>query len=317
MHTLNRIHRLSIRQKLLILMLVAFFTSLGIIVKSGFEERRQAIDEASHDALVLVKNLATKQQQIEIGTRELLGSLAKSQDVQRLDAKSCTVLFGRAKIRHPIYSIIGIVTPDGNLLASSETVEPGVINVLDQEHVRDTLKTHEFSAGGYRVGRLSGFRSIHYGYPVFDAARNLIAILTAGFRLDRYTSFIEKASPPTDSVVVITDQRGIRLYRFPENSMASLGQPIPQYALESMSGNHDQGIFEGVGGDGTYRINAFKQVRLKESMQPYMYMLVGMIKSKVLQKTDFIMYSNLLILGFVTLVAAVLAWVVTPFIKAD
>ncbi len=317
MYCLHKLSLLSVRKKILLLMLIAFLSCLGIIVKSGLNERRQAIEDAKHDALLLVNSLAANQEQIEVETRELLSTLAKSTDVQQLDEKSCTALLAKIKTQHPIYSIIGVVTPDGDLLASSGTLGPGVINVLDQEHVRDTIKTHEFSAGGYRVGRITGFRTIHYGYPVFDSGKNLVAIVTAGLRLDKYTPFIEKANLPTDSVVVITDQKGIRLYRSPQNNLASLGRPVPANAFEWMSRNIDEGIFEGTGGDGSYRINAFKRIHLREDLPPYLYMLVGVTKSKVLQRANFIMFSNLLILGVVTLVAVVTAWVFTAFAKTD
>ena len=290
-------------------MLVVIMSVFGAIIRSGFLERRHEIEMAEQDSLLLVRSLAAQQKQIEITTKEVLARLAQSPEVQTLNEGACNVLLNKLNGRHPNYSVLGAMTPDGTLFASSGQFTPGGVNLLSRKHVQDAIRSHDFSAGEYTLGRITGVETIHYAYPVLDLSKHLIAVVSAGFRLDKYAGFIAKANLPIGSVVVITDHNGIRLYRSPESAAAMLGRPIPNEALERMSGDLDEGVFEGIAGDGTYRINAFKRLKLRESMPPYLYVTVGIVRDKLLQGPNFIFSSSLLIAAIAAFAAVAIAWV--------
>ena len=146
----------SIRQKLLLLLLVIFLPALGIIVASGLNQKRDAIQKAENKASILAQSLAAQQDQIANSTKTMLSVLAQLRMVQNLDAPACNELFRELRRRYPFYSTITAVTPDGNLFASSEPFQPG-INLSDRKHIQDAIRTLDFSAGEYIVGRVSKF----------------------------------------------------------------------------------------------------------------------------------------------------------------
>jgi hypothetical protein len=190
----------SIRKKLHMLLLVVFVPAVAVIVATGLNQRQSEIEDARRSALLMVKSLAAQQEQIANATETLLTLLAQLPAVRSLDAKQCNDLFGEIHRRFPVYSVILAVTPDGNVFAASTPFNPGSINLSDRKHVKDAIRTRDFSVGEYIVGRISNVRSLNYTYPAFDTKGNLVAIVIVGFNLDEYTRFISKVHP-ADGVV--------------------------------------------------------------------------------------------------------------------
>ncbi len=303
------------RATILLLLVILIIFALGGVIRSYFHGRRLEIESAEHISLLLARSLAAQQKQIEVTTKEVLTGVAQSPEMQKLDPNSCNSIFHRLNSRYQFYSVLGAVTPDGNLFACSEPFEQGSINISDQRHIREAISSLDFSAGEYLRGTLTGIQTIHYGLPVIDSSNRLIAVLVAGFRLDRYAGLIAKANLPMDSVVVITDHKGIRLYRSPENQAAMPGESIPPDMFERMANGPDEGFFESTGSDGTLRINSYKRLYLREGLPPYLYIAVGIAKDKLLQNVNFSFYSSLFAIGIVALAAIGLVILLPDFPK--
>jgi PAS domain S-box-containing protein len=297
-----------IRKKLLLLTLAVFLPAATIIVASGLERREHEIKTAKDNALLMVQSLAAQQEQITIGTKQMLSTLAQLPEVQRLDAQACHRLFRDLLKQFPFYSTIGLATLDGDILASALPLNSGSVNISEQKHIKDTLKNIDFSIGEYIIGKVTKVHSIHYSYPVLDEDRNLKALVIAGFNLSGYAPFIAKTNLPEDSAVIITDHREVRLYRFPENEAAAVGTYIQKDTIEQVSGDREQGVFETTGQDGIYRVYAFKQLRIKGDSPPYAYMIAGIAKNKILHEANLKLLVSLLVLGLTALVALSFAW---------
>lgn len=298
----------SIRGKLVLFLLIIFLPAFGIIVTSGLSHRRDEIQKAQNSALLLVQSLAAQQEQIATSTKVMLSTLAQFQAVRSLDSEACNVIFREMHNRYPFYSVILAVTPDGNVFAASMPFESG-LNLADRKHVNDAIRTQDFSAGEYIRGRVSNIMSLNFTYPVFDNQKKVIAVLIAGFNLDNYARFVSTVNLPDDYAIVITDYKGVRLYRYPEKDETAPGISIPEPTFKLISGNSDKGIFEAFGQDGIRRVYAFIQVRLKADSTPYLYMLVGLASEQIFHKAAVQMLWNLSILGIAALVGLLAAWI--------
>jgi signal transduction histidine kinase len=303
----------SIRGKLLLLLLIVFLPAFGIIVTTGLSRRADEIQKAKTSALLLVHSLAAQQEQIATRTKVMLSTLAQFNEVRSLDSEACNVLFRKMHNRYPFYSVIMAVTADGNAFAASMPFERGGVNLTDRKHVQDAIRTLDFSAGEYIFGRVSKMLSLNFGYPVFDDNNHLVAVLIAGFDLHEFAKFLSRVNLPEDSAIVITDHKGVRLYRSPANDEAAPGNPISDAAFKLISGDSDEGIYETTAQDGIRRVYAFKQVRLKEGASPYLYMLAGLAKDRIFHKADRQMLWNLSILGIALLVGLFAAWIFGNF----
>jgi len=297
----------TIRTRLFLLLLVIFLPASALVIVSSLDDREDRINAASNNALLLVQSLTAQQERIAIGTELMLSTLAQLPEVQKLDANACNEVFRELNKRHPYYSTILAATTDGNMSASSIPFTPHV-NLTDRKYIKDVIKTLDFSTGEYTLGKVTNVQSIHYAYPVFDQNKNFIAIVIAAFKLDEYSRFMKKANLPEGFVLNIVDHAGVRLYRRPEDQPIGPGVPIPRDLLETVSGNLEQGTLERVGEDGIRRLYAFKQLRLRENARPYLYMIVGIPKDKIVRKANLEMLRNLLFLGIAAGSGLALAW---------
>lgn len=295
-------------KKLLFLLLVIFLPASGIIVASSLDQREHAIRHAEERSMLLVQSLAAQQEQITIGTRQMLSTLAQLPEVQKRDMDACNALFHEVKEKNPQYSTITAFTPDGTMFAASAPFEWGRMYFADRKYLRDVTTSHDFSAGEYVVGRLSNVPTLNYAYPVLDAQNRLIAIVAAGFKLDQYARFISAVDLPEGYALSIVDHKGVRLYRLPEVETNAPGIALPDDVIEHITGNMDHGIYERIGQDGAKRIYAFKQLYLREDQSPYLYMIAGISKETILREADFGMLFNLAILGTTALVVLFVAW---------
>jgi hypothetical protein len=288
----------SIRKKLLLLLLIIFLPAFGIIVATGLSHRKDEIVKAHENALLLAQSLATQQEQITTATRTMLSTLAQLHVVQSLDARACNALFRDLHHQYPFYSVILAVTPDGKAFAASVPFEPGSIDLSDRKHVKEAIGTLNFSVGEYIKGRISNRVSLNFTYPVLNADKKLIAIVIAGFDLREYARFVSKANLSEEYSIAITDWMGVRLFRWPEgNDATAPGKAIPDEPFNRISGASEQGFFEKPGQDGVARIYAFRQLRLRADLPPYLYMIVGAPKDNILHRADMQMIRNLSILG--------------------
>jgi signal transduction histidine kinase/ActR/RegA family two-component response regulator len=298
----------------LLFLLLIFLPAFGIIVTSGLKQRQNEIEQAENSASLMVQSLVTQQEEITAATKTMLSVLAQLPDVQRRNAKACNRLFRELRSQHPLYANISAATADGNVFASAISFTAGRLNLADRKHVRDAIRTRDFSVGEYIVGRRGNFVGLTYAFPVLDRARNLVAILTAGFDLGEYARFVSNVSLPEGSVVTITDWKGVRLFRFPNDPTASPGKSVSNKSLQFMSSSFNRGISERTGQDGVPRLYTSGQLRLNQWSFPYMYMVVGIPKNALVREADRQLLRNLSILGIAAVVAMSLAWVFGDFV---
>jgi hypothetical protein len=126
----------SISRKLLALLLVVFLPACGIVVWSGLEHRRHALQDAEKNISVVVEAMASLQEQTAGATRQMLVTLAKLPEVRNLDADACNKLF--SDLKDTSYSTIFAATLDGTVFAASNPLNPG-LNVSDRLYFRRAI----------------------------------------------------------------------------------------------------------------------------------------------------------------------------------
>ncbi len=297
------------RGKLQLLLMAIFLPAIGVIIVSGLNQRRNEIFRAQDRALLLTQSLEAQIEHITATNKTLLGIVAQLPEVQRLDAPACNQTFRKLNQRFPFFSNIFAATPDGNMFAASVPFEAGKINLSDCKHIKDAIKTRNFSTGEYSISRVNQMASLSYTSPVLDANDKLIAIVGGGFDLHEFSRFIAAINLPEGSVVSLLDHKGVRLDRWPQHEKAAIGQPVLPGFLWQVSGEREEGYFEGIGQDGTSRIYAFKQLRLRKDSPPYGYISVGLPKDKVLSDANWKMLRDLSLLGLAGLLNLAFLWI--------
>jgi len=122
---------LSVRGKLLLLLIIIFLPTFGTIVISGVFQREDAIKRSKDNDLLMVQSMAAQQEPIATSAGVMLSTLAHLQKMRNLDSDALNSLFREMHNRYPLYSAILAATPDGNVIAASVPFECGAVNLAD------------------------------------------------------------------------------------------------------------------------------------------------------------------------------------------
>ncbi len=239
------------------LILTAALPALVITLFSGLRHREHEIFLSKQDIMHLVQSLAAQHEQIADSTRLILQTLAQLPEVQKNDVETCNRIFRDIHEKNPIYSIIAAATPDGDMFAASAPITPGSVNFAERKHIRDVIRTRDFSAGEYIVGKVSMAPAISFTFPVLDKNGELIAIAIGSLKLDKFKEFMTQLKLPEGYMMSIVDHKNILLYRFPENERTPIGMPIPLETAQRVPDYSREGFVEGIGRDGVSRIYAY------------------------------------------------------------
>ncbi len=298
----------SLSKKLALMIMLAVLPALVILIYSGVEQRKQSVERARHDVLLLTHSMAQAQKDIARSTRQILSTLTLLPVIQALDLEESLKIFASVLEKNENYSNITLVDLKGDVLVSSKPYKG--INLADRKHVREALARKDFAAGEYIVARVgTADPVIAFAYPVVDKNGTPKAVLTTTIRLDSFSRFHNLSSLPEKSFVAVTDHRGIRLFYYPpQRDSNSIGKPIRAESWQRARATNDPGIFIGAGSDGLRRIFAFEQVHLRPEDTPYLYVWAGIPEDYVVGPANVALIRNLLLMLLTTVVALYLSW---------
>lgn len=300
----------SISKKLTLLVMLSVLPAMIIIIYSGIEQRRQSIQRAKQDLLLLTSTMAQAQDDISLSVKQVLTTLSLLPEIQSLDIQACGKIIKDILRQNPDYLNIALSDLKGDVLISGKS-QRGV-NLADRKHFQDALQKKDFAVGEYIISRVGGkFPAFPYAYPVFDQSGTPIAMLTATVSLDRFSRFHELASLPANSFVAITDHKGIRLYYYPANEQVNpIGQPIKASSWEKARKNGAPGMFTGSGTDGLIRMYAFHPIRLSQGDKPYLYVWAALTEEHIIAPANTALIRNVFLLFLATASALAIAWLI-------
>jgi PAS domain-containing protein len=300
----------SISKKLALLTLLSVLPALGILFYSGLEQRRNSIESAKRDVLILTHTIAEAQKEITSSARQILSTLSLLPEVRAKDSKTCVEIFTGVLAQNPTYLNITLTDPNGKVLASARTATG--TNLADLKHVREALESKKFAVGEYIVSGGDPMVPVFaFAYPVLDKNGGIEALLTTGIELTSYSRFYDFSTLPEKSLVAVSDHRGIRLFYYPVQSETKLvGKPVRAENWEIASKAEEPGIFLGKGTDGERRIFAFEQIRLAPAERPYLYIWASIPEATILAPANVAMARNLLLMLLVMTMALIISRVV-------
>jgi hypothetical protein len=124
---------LSLRVRLLLLVLVALIPTRGLGVYTSWEMRQVARTEALQDAMRLARIASTSGERLVEGAQQLLFTLARLPEVRRQDAAACSRLLADLLQSYPHFSNLGVAAPSGKIYCSAVPFE-GVADIGDRSY---------------------------------------------------------------------------------------------------------------------------------------------------------------------------------------
>jgi len=291
-----------------LLVCLAILPALYLILLSGLELRRAAIENAKREVLFLAQTMAEVQRGFTRSTHQILSALAQIDVVREKQGLASSELFKAVVGKNPDYINIVAMDTNGDVFASSKAFEQ--VNLSDRRHFRQALAAKKFAAGEYIVTRVGQTRSsFTFAYPVLDASGQVVAVLSAALRLERFAQIFAVSDLPADSFMGVSDRHGIRIYLYPPKEETNpIGHPIVRTAWEKVKAVRTPGISVHPGSDGIMRIFAFHPLSLEEGEAPYMYVWTGIPEASVTGPANRMLARNLGLLVLAAVLALAIAW---------
>lgn len=285
-------------------MLLLVLPASALVVWNAFQARRDGIERAFASLSGLARVAGLAQQRVLGSARLLLVGLSRSPAVRRGDFGRCADYMGDVRPAVAHLANLGFATRDGNVLCSALPVGAGV-NVSDRGYFRRALGNSGFSVGAYMVGRVTGQKSIAFGYPVPDEKGNVVGIAYAAFDLGVFEASADEARLPQGAVILTLDRNGTVLARYPQRPERGSGT-LPGAALRAALLGGGEGTLEAMDRDGVRRLYAYASVGA--DAERALSVAVGLPKSAIVGPIDRALARNLALLAAMLLFALAAAW---------
>ena len=287
---MRRLLSLSIRNLMIILIVIITVVPLGIILFSAYNQHRQEI----RDARLLLERLADDicdNQSLQLsGAEQLLRTLSHLPAVQKRDAKAVSALLAELVNKNPQYSNLFITDKTGMRWAIAIPSDK-IQAVADRRYFKNALASGHFSSGEYGVGRALKKPVLNFAYPIKAASGKITDVAVVVFALENYAQRFKSLNIPANTSLLLTDHKGTILFNV--TAPQTIGQQDRDDLFIQMAVGPDKGLFEAVSNIGIRRYFAYQKLRLSGEQTPYMYVRVGIPVETVLAKTNSKLVLNL------------------------
>ncbi|MDP3762334.1 MAG: PAS domain-containing protein [Ramlibacter sp.] len=304
--------RLSLRERLVILMVAAVLPIFALSIWFAARETRSRIDLAQSQLLFAASLLATSEGKAVDAAEQLLGAISAIPDLRSWghDRARCQSYFQSLRERYPMYSNIGLLAPDG-LPVCHASGTMGDASAADRAYFRDTLSQRRFVMGEAIVGRLSGRSAIPFALPVLENGEP-VAVVFATLDLALAAQELSRFRLPDGARVMVADRRGQVLMEYPAEGGRSVPRITAHPEFQEAARNHTSGVGEGRDATGEDRIYAYAPSRLVGSEG--FIVRVGMPRSAALAGGSARFDEVLLLLTLATLAAMGVTWWVGGYV---
>jgi len=303
-----RFYAMSIRAQLLLMAFILALPAMGIIIYSGLEQRKEAINNARTETRKLAYNIVSEQQNMVAGAQQLVSALAQMPHVKSHDTARVQAILAEILRLNPQYLNIFIADRSGMMWVSAVPLKSN-FSISDRRYFRNARSSGKFSSGEYILGRIFGKPTISFGYPFRNQRGEFDGVIAVNFDLDYCRQLLERSKLPEGSNYVLIDHKGVILSRGirPE---PYVGRHIGQEMFRAMREGPDEETLVSPGIDGTERFSTYRKLRLGSEQTPYMYIRVGIPVKSVVSKANRALSYKLAVFTPFLLAALFLGWLI-------
>lgn len=299
------VQSLSLRARLLLLVLTALAPMLGLVLMAGLEERQADGRRVQEQAMQLVRRITHDQERSINESRQFLTTLAQLPALQRRDATACSQFMANALIQYPRYANLGALTPDGEVFCSALPFAPGTY-ATNSTWFQRALTSRNFVSSDYHIGGITGRAVLTVAHVAQDASDAVQAVVFASNDLEWLNSVVTEAQLPAGSVLTVLDRQGRVVVHFPDPEFW-VGESLASSAFaEVVLKQKQDGMSEALGLDKVERLYAYRQLNLTPAVSAYV--VVGIPKSVAYAEADHALWRNLIGVSLAMLLAAAAAW---------
>jgi hypothetical protein len=294
-----RFPTLSVRHALTLTTLVALLPALGIIIATGIEHGHVLEEAVRAEAARQVEAVATIQEQRVDTVLRMLETIASLPVVRAGQPRETTQVLAAVLARNPEFLNLTMTDAEGVVLASPGL--PAGTDLGDRKHIRESIATGTSSAGEFVFAEIGGVPAFPFSVPIRGEDGAVVGTVSAVYPLTSYAEFFDRLDLPDETILGITDHRGIRIFFRPEMATNPVGRPISGAVWEAISSGDDVGTVTFPGSDEVPRFYAYRRLFLRDRTDPYLYVIVGFPERLALSAARRILLRNAVLMAVVTL----------------
>ena len=310
-----RFYAMSIRAQLLLMAFIVALPAMGIIIYSGLEQRKEAINNARVETKKLADNIASEQQNLVAAAQQLVSALAQMPHVKSHDTAKVQAILVDILRLNPQYLNIFIADRSGKMWVSAVPMK-STFSMSDRRYFRNARSSGQFSSGEYIIGRIFGRPTISFGYPFKNQRGEFGGVIAVNFDLAYCRQLLERSKLPEGSSYVLIDHKGVILSRG-IHPKPYVGKHVGQEMFRAMQAGPDEETLVSPGIDGTERFSTYHKLRLGTEQTPYMYIRVGIPVKSVVSKANRALFYKLAVFIPFLLAALFLGWLIGKRSIAD
>jgi len=299
-----RSHATGLRLRLMLLVVLALLPMFGLFFFHAAEDRAKKLNELQDEATRLAELAAGSIGQTVEGARQMLRTIASTEEVRTLNGPTSSALFADLLDESATYHNIGLLQPDGLTIASAVPLNK-VFNLGDRPWFIRLQEHRDFTIGEFQISRFTNKPTLIFAYPLpGQPSDKPLSVVYAGLNLASLQSSISRPHLTPKSVIAVLDRNGTELARHPDAAKWT-GKQAKSWAMFQAQGMRTNTTFETAGVDGVVRFYHYVPVPGTDNS---LFVNVGVSKEAVTAavRADFL--SQLGWLAILTGVALLCAW---------
>jgi signal transduction histidine kinase/HAMP domain-containing protein len=211
--------------RLFVLVAVALLPAIAIQAYNEFDLRRARQVEVRDQALSLARLVASDQQQIVQGIRQVLIALSELQSIKTRNRDTCNSYLAAMQRRFPEFMSFLATDLDGRSFCDNNGGRSPV-DISDRAYFANVVQTGAFAVGESSIGLLSHRRVIQFALPFYSDDGSMGGVVVSSLSLDWLADYIARNGAPSGVAIAVTDRNGTYLARYPDNARF-VGRKMP------------------------------------------------------------------------------------------
>lgn len=299
---------MTLRVRLLLLVLLATLPALAVIIDTAIEQRQHLKADAGQSVLKFARFAVNSHGSRVAETQRLLNLMAGMPQVRELKTQDCNTLLGELLFGNLSYANLGVIRPNGDVACSGvRPVAP--INLADRAYFQAVMQSKRLSVGDYQVGRFVKKPVLVIAQPLLNAEQQVQSVVYAALNLDWLKQFLPLSGLPPGSVVTVIDRHGVILARAPDPkgnwTGVKLEKDVP-IARQFIASGQDETVKEGRGVDGVQRIYALAS--LDSTADSHGYIMAGIPSGELDAALNAVLLPRIAFFSAALLAIMLLAW---------
>ncbi len=295
---------LSLRSRLILLILTAIIPAFVLIVDSAGRYREQTAAQIKHNILVAARTLASEHDQVLDNAHEFLVTVSRVPQIREKDRVACHRIL--AGLLEPRYADLALSDLSGNPLCTALSTSPSLVDLTGPHH-KKSVQRSEFTVGNIRRIPSPASMLLDVSYPMLERPGVPRGVVSAAINLSWVNRLAVDTHLQRGASFSLINRQGNVLLRYPAGNewIGHLVSPdAAQWTrLTSSSGN----TFEATGFDGIPRLFALSPLKNPVDGQT-VYAAVDLPLEVAFSKTREILVQQLIALGVLSVLILGSTW---------